>query len=257
MEVKGRDLMAQLSWVTDCAFAYAKSGEDEPTYLLLSTSIGAGAMERVRDERDAAIAALEARTDPHMQVAAQVRSEMLTRLPELANALTLTRDEAIRRYKGKDDLMLLAALDPTRRLIGEFVLSLSDEQLEDAGMHISAIPRLSELPAEHSVEVVTADEALRFLHDQDAETPFLLHLSFNRPHPPYAPPPEYLNHYDPERIALPEPDVDWAAEPVTPRTSSSSSSRAHRASSRRSSLTGPPRASRRSSSSSGGIRSGA
>jgi hypothetical protein len=154
-----RDLMAQLSWVTDCAFAYAKSGEDEPSYHLLSTSIGAGAMSRMRGERDALIAALEAGAHPDMQVAAQIRSDMLTRLPELATALGLTRDEAIRRYKGKDDLMLLAALDPTRRLIGELVLSLSDEQLDEAGMHVSATPRLSEMTAEQRSRIREALEA--------------------------------------------------------------------------------------------------
>ncbi len=75
----------------------------------------------------------------------------------------------------------------------------------------------SVLPAEHSVETVTGDEAIRFLDQHDATRPFLLHLSFNRPHPPYAPPPEYLDRYDPDRIALPEADVDWETKPAWQR----------------------------------------
>lgn len=164
-----RDLMAQLSWVTDCAFAYAQSGEDEPSYHLLSTSIGAGAMSRLREARDAAVAALESREDPSMQMAAQVREKMLTRLPELATALSLTREQAIRRYKDRDDLMLLAALDPTRRLIGEFVLSLSEEQLEEVGMHITTTPRLSGLTSEQRSRVREALEARAPLARRRAE----------------------------------------------------------------------------------------
>ncbi|UCC67992.1 MAG: hypothetical protein JSV79_12915 [Armatimonadota bacterium] len=140
-----RELMAQLSWVTDCAFAYAEPGEQEPTYYLLSTSIGSGAMKRIRDERDAAIAALKSGEDPDMQIAAQVRDDMLARVPDLADALGLTREQAIKRYKGKDDCLLLVALDPRRQAAAEFVLSLSPEQLDQIRDEITIFPRLSDL----------------------------------------------------------------------------------------------------------------
>jgi arylsulfatase len=71
----------------------------------------------------------------------------------------------------------------------------------------------SVLPAEHSVETVTVNEAVKFLTSHDKAQPFFLHLSFNRPHPPYAPPPEYLDSYDPDRITLPESDIDWESKP--------------------------------------------
>ncbi len=154
-----RDLMAQLCWITDCAFAYVRSGEGDLTYLLLSTSIGASAIGRIRDERNAAIAVLESGEDPSMEIAAQVRERMLARLPELATALTLTRDEAIKRYKGKDDLMLLAAIDPVRHSTGEFVLSLSQGQLEEVRTSINTTPRLSELTAAQRSRVREALEA--------------------------------------------------------------------------------------------------
>ena len=154
-----REVMVQLGWVTDCAFACARSDDGPPTYFLLSTSIGAGALWRLREEQDAAIAALEARATPDMQIAAQVRESMLTRLPELRRALALTREEAIREYRGKDDPMLLAALDPGRRAIGQFVLSLSEEELEEVRADITTQPRVSELTPEqrgHLREALTA-----------------------------------------------------------------------------------------------------
>ena len=47
-----RELMVQLAWVTDCAFAYARADDGPPTYFLLSTSIGDGALSRLREEQD-------------------------------------------------------------------------------------------------------------------------------------------------------------------------------------------------------------
>jgi hypothetical protein len=93
-----RELMAQLSWVVDCGFA-CSDGAETKTYALLSTSIGAGAL--------------------------------LERLKALRDALELPVDELIGRYRGVDDLLLLAALDPARRAVAQFLLTLSDDDLAE------------------------------------------------------------------------------------------------------------------------------
>jgi len=52
------------------------------------------------------------------------------RLAELEEALSLSRDEAIRRYRGRDDLLLLVLVDPARRLAVEFLLGIGGADRE-------------------------------------------------------------------------------------------------------------------------------
>jgi hypothetical protein len=58
----------------------------------------------------------------------ELSQQMLERVPErreaLREALSLDRKAAVRRYRGKDDLLLLAVLDPTRRAMAELYLTL-------------------------------------------------------------------------------------------------------------------------------------
>ncbi len=55
----------------------------------------------------------------------------------------------------------------------------------------------------------TADEALKFLGDYDGQSPFLLKVSFARPHSPYDPPRRWWDRY--EGVELPEATLgDWA-----------------------------------------------
>lgn len=65
-------------------------------------------------------------------------------------------------------------------------------------------PFISELPYEHSVEHWTGDEALRFLHSRDADRPFFLKVSFQRPHNPLSPCREHAGLYDPSKLKLPD-----------------------------------------------------
>ncbi|MFB6227735.1 MAG: sulfatase [Halobacteriales archaeon] len=65
---------------------------------------------------------------------------------------------------------------------------------------------VSNIPAEHSVERWTADETLRWLRERNGDDPFFAWMSFQRPHPPYCPPPEYADLYDPAEIDLPPRD---------------------------------------------------
>lgn len=70
--------------------------------------------------------------------------------------------------------------------------------------------RPSHLPYEHSIERFTGRETLRFLREGvNDERPFFIHMSFQRPHGPIRPAPEYFDLYDPEDIELPESAVDW------------------------------------------------
>jgi hypothetical protein len=134
-----RQVMAQLSWATDCGFGYWVEG-DEARYSLLKTSIGEGMVERLRQ------APIEARErERHLS------RQMLARVPErreaLREALSLDRKAAMRRYRGKDDVLLLAALDPTRRAMAELYLTTP---VGDAGEQYSVVveQELSELTEE-------------------------------------------------------------------------------------------------------------
>jgi arylsulfatase len=62
---------------------------------------------------------------------------------------------------------------------------------------------VSNIPAEHSVEQWTADETISWLENRDGDAPFFAWSTFQRPHPPYAPPPEYADYYVPENVELP------------------------------------------------------
>ena len=48
-----RQLMAQLSWVTDCGFGVSGEEEEEPSYCLLATSMKGGALRRMEEEQAA------------------------------------------------------------------------------------------------------------------------------------------------------------------------------------------------------------
>ncbi|MBN1864882.1 MAG: sulfatase-like hydrolase/transferase [Victivallales bacterium] len=67
----------------------------------------------------------------------------------------------------------------------------------------------AQLPYEHSIERFTGDETLKFLDERDVTRPFFIHMSFQRPHSPIAPAPEYFNLYDPADIILPNSAADY------------------------------------------------
>jgi arylsulfatase len=55
----------------------------------------------------------------------------------------------------------------------------------------------------------TADQGIEFLHQYHGDKPWLLKVSFKRPHPPFDPPKRWLDHYD--DVAFPMPKVGaWA-----------------------------------------------
>ncbi len=67
----------------------------------------------------------------------------------------------------------------------------------------------AQLPYEHSIEHWTGEETLAFLERRDSARPFFLHMSFERPHPHWAPAAEYADMYDPRRIQLGPDAADW------------------------------------------------
>ena len=104
-----RALMAQLTWVVDCPF-FISEVDGQIVYSLASTSIGAGAEQ-----------AILARREAHLQAREQIWTSMDEKLDECQQALSLSREELIRRYRGKDDFLLLNLLDPARRAATQFV----------------------------------------------------------------------------------------------------------------------------------------
>jgi len=65
------------------------------------------------------------------------------------------------------------------------------------------------LPYEHSIEHWTGEETLDFLRGRDRTRPFLVHMSFERPHPHWMPSAEHADMYDPDQIRLGPDAADW------------------------------------------------
>jgi len=62
---------------------------------------------------------------------------------------------------------------------------------------------ISQIPHEHSLEVWTGNETLKFLRERDRRRPFFLQMSFQRPHAPLSPSPERAHMYHPAEIDIP------------------------------------------------------
>jgi hypothetical protein len=108
-----REVMAQLSWVTRYGFACSEGPARR--YFLLGT----GEVTDVEGQWAAA---------QHRREAA-ARQRLLLELERYRAALDLSRGEAIARYRGKDDLLLLTLLDPERHGELRVLCSLSPDQL--------------------------------------------------------------------------------------------------------------------------------
>jgi hypothetical protein len=104
-----RDLMAQLTWVTDCTFGCTGSGAGS-SYYLLGTSIAEGAVANLRRRET------QARQESEARVQA-----IKDRRGQIEEALELPREEAIDLYLGRDDALLLTTLDPARRTAAQVV----------------------------------------------------------------------------------------------------------------------------------------
>ena len=115
-----RDVMAQLMWVTGCSFACTAENDQAGarSYYLMDTSLGRELVDALPEEmrgRDQQVRRDELREREDLEAAVR------DKLPELREALKLSRDELIDRYRGVDDSLLLALLDPQRRAGAEYV----------------------------------------------------------------------------------------------------------------------------------------
>jgi len=122
-----RELMAQLSWVVDCGFSHSVV-DGQSVYHLMRTSIGEGVMERLREEsRERGEDAAARRPQEN----AALKQRVLDVLEECRTAVRLPQEELLKRYRGVNDVLLVALLDPRYRPALDFVLSLPRERLEE------------------------------------------------------------------------------------------------------------------------------
>ena len=124
-----RDLLVQLAWVLDARFIVSRTGEST-VYQLLSPSCSTDPLALLaREERQDAQRRHE---EEQAKRTADFRQGM-ARLREVGATLALSREEAIARYRGSDDSLLLALLDPRRRTAAQLLLSLPEETLSEFG----------------------------------------------------------------------------------------------------------------------------
>ena len=122
-----RDFMATISWVMDCAFGFSdESGER--IYYLLRTSIKSGAMARLQASQAEMV--LSSRQEWQAREAVRV-AEMPVRWGQYKAALSLSREQLVKRYKDRDNDLLLALLDPRKRALVEFLAQLPEGDLAE------------------------------------------------------------------------------------------------------------------------------
>jgi hypothetical protein len=124
-----RELMAQLSWAVDCGFTVTDTPEGK-VYSLLSTSAAAGAAEEIA-----------ARVQQVLQKRENAYQRIDAAVAEYQEALKLSPDEAVARYRGVNDRLLLNLLDPPRRAATTFLC------------RHAAVTRPPDLPGEHGGEL--------------------------------------------------------------------------------------------------------
>lgn len=80
---------------------------------------------------------------------------------------------------------------------------LAAQGYTDLGDGYTELAREPERPAEHSVSAFLTDHALGWLRARPSGTPWFAHLSYLRPHPPYAAAGHFATMYDPADVSLP------------------------------------------------------
>jgi arylsulfatase A-like enzyme len=68
---------------------------------------------------------------------------------------------------------------------------------------------VSSIPLADNIETWTGDTAVEMLRSRDRARPFMMHLSFQRPHEPLCIPPECRDWYDPGALTLPPSACDF------------------------------------------------
>lgn len=81
----------------------------------------------------------------------------------------------------------------------------------DIGMRCSVPPEggfVSSMPLEHCEEMWVARECVAWMRRRDADKPFFLHVGYDHPHDPIAPPAEFDRLVTPEMVKLPLNHLD-------------------------------------------------
>ncbi len=153
-----REVMTELVWVTECAFAFA----DEPrgrTYYMLSVATTADARAKM------AVAAIAAGPDQHLASIRRMekawQEDSLARAKVYAHALALPREQLIAQYRGRDDYLLYNLLEPKRRAAFELTLGFPQRDQEALIREESRIERsLSDWEPERRtlIETIFSDE---------------------------------------------------------------------------------------------------
>lgn len=85
---------------------------------------------------------------------------------------------------------------------------LTDLGYTDLGTGYDALGTEPTRPAEHGVSAFLTDRAIDWLRDQPRDVPWFAHLSYLRPHPPYAAAGRFAEMYDPAEVPLPLDPMD-------------------------------------------------
>ena len=122
-----RDIVSQLMWTTDCALASEETGDPSAPYryYLLSTSIAGAAESRLSQDWQSAMDSFRSEWESR----APSRDQIVSKLDEYRQALSLSQNQLIAAYYGVDDHLLAALLDPAGRASASFVTGLDLDNL--------------------------------------------------------------------------------------------------------------------------------
>jgi len=147
-----RSVLAQVAWVLDCSVGYAVEG-GSPVYCVLHTSAGEGATKRLLAEGEAEASRAAAASGALRE---EARRATIPRLEDLRGALELSREDLIARYAGKDDLLLLALLDASRRATARLLLTVPEGGFRQYGAWDSTLHDWEALTPEQQALVIEA-----------------------------------------------------------------------------------------------------
>jgi len=141
-----RDVMVQLAWALDGSWGYVEE-EGKRTYYLLGPRLGEDISDRLRPEAQV--------EEDHARIE-ETRAKLPARWAEVEGALSLGREEAIHKYRGRDDILLLISLDPSRRALAQFILHWRAEHPGDDTLEFGPGRRYSELDEQSRAYLVQA-----------------------------------------------------------------------------------------------------
>jgi arylsulfatase A-like enzyme len=105
------------------------------------------------------------------------------------------------------------------------VLALDDDQVpwrewlvslgyEDRGSSEAMLSSEPERPVQHGISTFVTDRAIEWLDRREHDDPWFVHMSYLRPHPPYAAAGEFVTMYDPADVTLPIEPIAEGRHPV-------------------------------------------